>query len=125
MDLAQLVIDDEIAAMIKRTMAGIPVNDETLMLDVMHELGSSGDYLSSDVTMAHARDFTSSDVMERRIYESWEEDGRMDAYERARRKAKTILDEHEVEPLDKDVQQEIDAILARTESQLTSGALLQ
>ena len=125
MDLAQLVIDDEIAAMIKRTIAGIPVNDETLMLDVMHQLGSSGDYLSSDVTMAHAHDFTTSEIMERRIYESWEEDGGIDAYERARRKAKSILEEHEVEPLDEEVQQEVDAILATTERKLSSGAVHQ
>jgi trimethylamine--corrinoid protein Co-methyltransferase len=124
MDLAQLVLDDEMAAMIRRTMEGIPVNDQTLMTDVTHALGSWGDYLSSDATIAHARSFTVSDIFERRVYDSWEAEGRVDAYERARRKAKAILQEHEVEPLDKDVQKEIDAILAEAERKLQSGALV-
>lgn len=118
MDLAQLVIDDEIAAMIKRTVAGIVVSDETLMLDEIHAVGSWGDYLSRESTLAHARDFSMPRLFERRVYDAWLADGGSDAYERARAKARRILAEHEVEPLEKDVQQEIDAILKAAEASL-------
>jgi trimethylamine:corrinoid methyltransferase-like protein len=120
MDLAQLLIDDEIAGMIKRTVEGIVVNDATLFLDEIHALGSWGDYLSSEATMKHARDFSAPKLWERRVYEAWEADGGTDAYERARERAKTILSEHEVEPLDKDVQEEIDAIFDEAEQTLAS-----
>jgi trimethylamine---corrinoid protein Co-methyltransferase len=123
MDLAQLVLDDQIAAMIKKTVAGIAVSDETLMLDEIHAVGSWSDYLSRELTLTHMHDFSKPTLFERRVYDAWEADGKQDAYERARTKAKAILAEHEVEPLDKDVQQEIDAILDAAERKLGSGAL--
>ena len=118
MDLAQLVLDDEMAAMIEKTVAGIAVSDETLMLDEIHAVGSWSDYLARELTLTHMRDFSQPQLFERRVYDAWLADGATTAYERARSKAKAILAEHEVEPLDPDLQQEIDAILAAAEQSL-------
>jgi trimethylamine--corrinoid protein Co-methyltransferase len=115
LDHTQLVIDDEIAGMIKRIVAGVEVSDETLMLDEIHAVGSWSDFLSRDLTLAHTRDFSAPALFDRRVYEAWMEDGGTSAYECARIEARRILAEHEVEPLDKDIQQEIDAILAAAE----------
>ena len=38
-DYDQMVMDDEFAKMIKYVVQGIQVNDETLALDVIHEVG--------------------------------------------------------------------------------------
>ena len=55
-DYGQLLMDCEFARMIKFTIGGIPVNDETLMMEDIHEVGSQGDFLSLDATLqAHAR----------------------------------------------------------------------
>lgn len=118
MDLAQLVLDDEYAAMIRKTVAGITVSDESLMLDEIHAVGSWSDYLTRELTLTHVHDFSNPRLFERRVYDAWAADGKLDAYDRACRKTKTILAEHEVEPLDKDVQQEIDAILETAERSL-------
>jgi trimethylamine--corrinoid protein Co-methyltransferase len=123
MDLAQLVLDDEYAAMIRQTVAGIAVDDESLMLDEIHAVGSWSDYLSRELTLERVRagGFSNPRLFERRVYDAWEQDGMLDAYERARTKASTILDEHEVEPLCADVQEEIDAILEAAEHGLGSA----
>jgi trimethylamine--corrinoid protein Co-methyltransferase len=47
-DFGQLVMDNEFARMIKHTVAGIPVDDETLMVDEVHAVGAFGDFLSRD-----------------------------------------------------------------------------
>jgi len=39
---AQLVMDNEFAGMIKHVVKGIPVIDETLAVDVIHEIGPFG-----------------------------------------------------------------------------------
>jgi trimethylamine---corrinoid protein Co-methyltransferase len=122
MDLAQLVIDDEMVTMLEKTMEGIVVSDDTLMLDEIHAVGSWGDYLSREATVAHARDFSAPKLFERRVYDAWMADGGQDAYECARSKARSILADREVEPLDKDVQREIDAILDAAERSLGATA---
>ena len=38
-DYGQMVMDNEFARMIKYVVQGIPVNDETLAVDVIHEIG--------------------------------------------------------------------------------------
>ncbi|NIO04388.1 MAG: Trimethylamine methyltransferase MttB, partial [Proteobacteria bacterium] len=39
LSFAQLVMDNEFARMIKHVVKGIPVNDETLAVDVIREIG--------------------------------------------------------------------------------------
>jgi trimethylamine--corrinoid protein Co-methyltransferase len=51
-----LLICDEIAHMIERVMAGIQVNDETLALDVIEEVGFQGNFLTHRHTMRFFRE---------------------------------------------------------------------
>ncbi len=54
-DYGQLVLDCEIARMIKHTLQGIPVNDDTLAIDTIKEVGPGGDYLMHEHTFNHMR----------------------------------------------------------------------
>ena len=47
-DFGQLVMDNEFARMIKFVCKGIPVNDEMLAADVIHEIGIGKDFLGHD-----------------------------------------------------------------------------
>ncbi|UCH98684.1 MAG: trimethylamine methyltransferase family protein, partial [Candidatus Aminicenantes bacterium] len=44
-DFGQLVLDAEFARMIKHVVKGIPVDDETLAINVIKETGPFGDFL--------------------------------------------------------------------------------
>ena len=114
-DLAQLVVDNEIARMIRKFVAGVAVNDGTLALDEIRDVGSFKDYLSTDFTYAHMRELSISTLLDRRVRMEWEADGAMDAAARARKEALRILDEHTVEPLPDDVSGGLDRILADVE----------
>jgi trimethylamine---corrinoid protein Co-methyltransferase len=102
-DAAQFVLDNELAAMVRHTVAGIPVTDETLAVDDIHAVGPFGDFLSLDATMRHMRSQSQPTLMDRRVREEWQGTGGHDAYARAQAKAREILAEHRPEPLPEDV----------------------
>ncbi len=55
LSLAQLVIDDEMVAYARRHRRGLAVDDASLALDVVREVGIAGSYLETDHTFAHHR----------------------------------------------------------------------
>jgi trimethylamine--corrinoid protein Co-methyltransferase len=55
LSLAQLVIDDEMVAYARRHRHGFAVDDPSLALDVVREVGIAGSFLETDHTFAHHR----------------------------------------------------------------------
>jgi trimethylamine--corrinoid protein Co-methyltransferase len=55
LSLAQLVIDDEMVAYVRRHRRGFAVDDTSLALDVVREVGIAGSFLETDHTFAHHR----------------------------------------------------------------------
>ena len=119
-DCAQLVMDAEIARMVKRTVTGIPVNDETLAVDDIVDVGSFGDFLSLDATLRHMRDHVQPQLIDRRVREDWATDGSTDLYQRARERALQILSKHRPPALSHDVTAQIGRIIQDAEAELLS-----
>ena len=117
-DLAQLVLDNEIAGMIKHAVCGIPVNDETLAVDVIKSLGIGQDYLSHETTFNHMKTQSQAYLLDRRMREDWEADGSKDMYQRAHDKMIHILETHQPVPLPDDVLASIRSIVDAAEEEL-------
>ncbi len=117
-DLAQLVLDDEIAGMIKYALNGIPVNDKTLAVDVIKEMGIGKDYLSHDTTFAHMKSQSQAHIIDRRMREDWTAGGSKDAYQRAHDKMIEILDNYEPPALPDNVLSSIRSIVVEAEKEL-------
>jgi trimethylamine--corrinoid protein Co-methyltransferase len=98
----QFVIDNEILGMTTRVVRGIEVNDDTLALDAIDEVGPGGHFLISDHTIRHMRSefYYPSAVVNRQGWDMWQQDGGLDARERAKDIAQDILANHQPEPLD-------------------------
>ena len=118
LDYGQLVLDNELAAMIRQFVLGIEVSDETLLLDEIHAIGSSGDFMSTEATLAHMRDCSTPRLLDRRVYEDWQADGGRDAIEKARQQAREILRNHKPQALDPDVAGEIRRIVDEADASL-------
>jgi trimethylamine---corrinoid protein Co-methyltransferase len=114
-DFGQLVMDDEFAGMIKQCVGGIPVSDETLALDVIHEVGPFGDFLSHDHTMAHMRGTSQPALIDRRVRDEWAAMGSSTLQERALAKARVIIETHVPDPLPDGVADKLAAIVAGAE----------
>jgi trimethylamine--corrinoid protein Co-methyltransferase len=93
---------------------GIVVNDETLAVEIIRDVGPGGNYLSQHHTRQHMRKRWQPALMDRRSYDVWEQkkDGARDW---AREKAQQILEEYHPEPLDIKLQDELQRILTGIE----------
>jgi len=98
--LESLVMNDEIIAMARRFMRGITVNDETMMLDVIHRVGPDGHYLAEPETAAYCRqEIWVPRLMDRQPYQDWKAAGALTMEQRIRRRLKEILATHKPRPL--------------------------
>ena len=120
-DYGQLVMDNEFARMIKHVVQGIAVNDETLAVDVIHEIGVGKNFLSHDHTFKHMRSQSQPKLIDRRTREDWEAGGQSDLYQRALEEARYILENHKPEPLPENVLTTIRSIVAESEAELGVG----
>ncbi len=111
-DLGQLVMDDEIARMIKFAVGGIAVTDETMAVDDIAGVGAFGDFLSLDATLRHMRELSQSDLLDRRVREDWESRGATDLAARARARALELVESHRPLPLDPDAAEQMRRIIA-------------
>ena len=113
--LEQLVICDEIINYIKRFMQGVEVNDETLALDLIHQVGHKGDFLGNKHTRQYFRKDWYPNLFDRVTYEAWEKAGNKSLQERANERVEYILKNHQPEPLPVDIQQAIDRIVSEAD----------
>ena len=116
-DLAQLVIDNEIAGMIKNAVNGVTVNDETLSVDIIKEMGIGKDYLAHESTFKHMKSQSQAQLIDRRMREDWEAVGSPDIYKRAHDKMLEILETYEPPPLPDDVLGNIRSIIEKAEKE--------
>jgi trimethylamine--corrinoid protein Co-methyltransferase len=115
--LAQLAICDEILGWLEHFVRGVEVNDETLAVDLIDEIGPDGQYLDSEHTLAHFRERWYPTIIDRNNYDSWQAKGGKTLSQRAAERVESILAEHKPEPLPKDVAQTVHAIVERAETQ--------
>jgi len=111
--LQLMAIDNDLIGFIRAATAPVNVTEETLALDVVEELGPTGDYLGHSHTYQHFREPYYSDLADKRQYDDWLDQGGSTMEERAARQVEEILEDHEPEPLPEDVQRELQAIVER------------
>ena len=117
-DYGQLVLDCEIARMIKHTVQGFQVTDDSLALDVIKEIGPGGHFLMHQHTFDRMKTQSQPEIIDRRARDVWEAAGATTAYERAVKKAQWILENHKPEPLPDDVLATIRSIVVETEKEM-------
>jgi len=117
-DLAQLVLDHEIAQMLLYSLQGVPVNDETLSIDIIKEMGIGKDYLAHTSTYDYMRTQSQANLIDRRMREDWEFAGSKDMYTRANDKVHNILETHKPAPLSESVLSDIRMIIDASEKEL-------
>jgi len=117
-DYAQLVMDAEFARLVKYTVNGVAVNDETLSVDVINDVGAFKDFLSHEDTYRHMRSQSQTKLVDRRVREEWAADGSTTLYDRARAEALRLLETHEPTPLPEGAAEEMAAIVADAEREL-------
>jgi trimethylamine--corrinoid protein Co-methyltransferase len=117
-DYAQLVLDSEFIRMIKHVIRGFAVDGESLAVDVIKSVGTSGDFISQMHTLEHMQDHSQPQFMDRSRMEKWKAKGARDSYQRALEKTRDILQNHRPEPLPEKVLADIRSIITETQKEL-------
>jgi trimethylamine--corrinoid protein Co-methyltransferase len=117
-DYGQLVMDNEFAAMIKHVVNGIPVDDESLAVEVIDKVGPFGQFLSEKHTFAHMRRMSQPKLIDRRVRDKWVKAGSRSMHQLALDKAREIYANHKPDPLPEEVLARMRAIVERTEEDI-------
>jgi trimethylamine--corrinoid protein Co-methyltransferase len=87
------VICDQIVDIVRRVMDGITINDDTLAVDVIREVGHGGDYLSHEHTVQHFRnEMLFPKLFVRQTIDQWVTAGSKMAHEVAHERVLEILE---------------------------------
>jgi trimethylamine--corrinoid protein Co-methyltransferase len=116
-----VVLSDEVVGMVKRFLRGVRVDDETLALDLIKEVGPGGNFIAADHTAEHFRgEFWFPSLLDRSKYDAWEAAGKHTLGDRIRARVREIIATHAVPPLPAEVDAGIDRILAAADKKASS-----
>lgn len=118
MSFGQLVMDNEIIAMTRKVLEGIPVSDETLAVDVIKSVGARGHFLGEEHTYKNMRKLSSPGVIDRRMRQFWDKNGSKDLGTVCDEKAREILASHKPDPLPEGVHKALLSIIRKREEEL-------
>jgi trimethylamine--corrinoid protein Co-methyltransferase len=113
-----MLMDNDIFGMTARVLRGIEVNDETLAVDVIDEVGPiPGHFLNR----AHTRKWWKTEIFEpmladRQPHPEWVESGSKNIVQRAKAKMAEILAKYEPTPLTKEQEKAVAEVLKEAES---------
>jgi len=109
-DFAKVVIDNEIALMLKRINRGLEFNEANFALGVIAEIGPGGTYIDNPHTLKHMRTTAVlPKVATREIRTTWEDKGRPDVNILAMNEARKILTRDNPAVFSEDVDRKIRA----------------
>lgn len=107
----QIVICDELISYVKRFMDPMVVDEESLALDVIDQVGPDGDFMSTEHTLKNFRKDWYPRLFNRQNFAEWQAAGSKTLRQRAQEMVVDILANHKPEPLPAGVQAKIDEIV--------------
>lgn len=120
----KLIIDVEMLAMMESLLGGQPVNDETLALPSIDQVGPGGHHFDTEHTLArYSTAFYNPLISTRLQYGNWVEGGSLDAAQRAHLKWKGVLKNYEEPKLDPGVEEAIQEFMARRKGEMEGMGL--
>jgi trimethylamine--corrinoid protein Co-methyltransferase len=111
---AKVVLDADLLTMVATLLDPIVVDDDTLALDAIDEVGPGGHFFGVDHTQQRFRSaFYRPMISDWRNYETWVEAGRPEAAGRAAALARRFLDAYEPPAMEPAVREELESYVAR------------
>ena len=112
----QIIFDDEIYHTHRILTQGLDTSSEGIAMDVIENVGPGGHFLSQKHTRTHMRQIWIPDLTHPRTSAGSPQP--TDIRQRAKEKLEWILAEHQPEPLEEDVQNELTKILTAAEREI-------
>lgn len=115
----QAIIDNEILNYLKNSYQDMIADDFHLAVNMIKDVGIGGTFLMHpDTSKILRKEQSSSSLTIHDTFDTWEKNGSVEFKENATKRAKEILENHNVEPLEKKVQEKIDEIIKEAKTSL-------
>lgn len=108
--LESLVMNEEMMGMVKAFGKGINTDDDHLALDLIEKIGPAGEYVTSEHTFDHWKEWFMPKLQDRSDYETWKQNGSKTMLDRVKERTQHLLDTYEPEPLDEKLKKELKEI---------------
>ena len=105
--LELVYFNNEIIGWLRKYLRNLEINEDTLALDLIHEIGPDGNFLETEHTYKHVREDWRPTLLDRLDYPRWADQGSKTVQERAKDKVKEIIKNHRAAPLPEDVVQKL------------------
>jgi len=110
------IIDDEVAGMIRWLVTDqFPVNSETIALDTIDEVHSGDSFITHPHTLRHFKKLYNPELFNKETRETWQKNGSKTTTDRARQKAKHLIDNHQPPPLAPSIESELKKVIEEIE----------
>jgi len=104
---AYIVLVNELLHMVNQYLRGIPINEETLALDLINRVGPGNHYLETEHTLKHFREVWYSGLFDRTLYDVWVMQGGKPFSERLQEQTLEVM-KHQPVPLASEIIRELD-----------------
>jgi len=109
---------DESIEWVRRYTRRVEINEDTLALDLIDQVGPDGTFLDTEHTLKYVREEWRPRLIDRRSYQRWQERGATTLQQRANQKVRHILESHCSEPFPDDVVSAVKAVVRRADEKL-------
>ncbi|MEL7567366.1 MAG: trimethylamine methyltransferase family protein [Dehalobacterium sp.] len=117
--LEKMLLDDESIGFVKRFMEGIGLTEDTLALDLIHEVGPGGNFLQKDHTYKHFRKETwYPRFFNRKHFENWIQAGQKTTKDLIRARVLELLGSDKPKILTEKIQQSLEEIINENEKRI-------
>ena len=113
--MEQLVIDNDIIAMTKKVMSGIPVTEETLAVESIKKVGIGNNFLGHKSTRDNINLPSDPMLINREMIGDWTTAGSKDLVSVAHEKVLSIMKTHEVAAIDADLHKDMVEIMHKAD----------
>jgi trimethylamine--corrinoid protein Co-methyltransferase len=103
---------DELIGWLRRYLRRLEISEETLALDLIHDIGPDGHFMETRHTLRHVREDWCPTLFDRLDCYRWAVQGATTLQQRANRKVRTILEHHRAPPLPPSVVQAIEGVVS-------------
>lgn len=117
------VICNDVLGNVLRIIRGTEVNDETLAVEVIKEVGPEGNFLGHKHTLKHIREeLYLPTIFDRTPEMTWAKAGSKPIHQVAKERVEKILKEHYPQPLPRDIQAKLSEIVKQAEREQVKRA---
>jgi len=110
--LESLVLNEEMMGMVRQFGKGINTDKDHLALDLIEKQGPGGEYVTTDHTFEHWKEWFMPKLQHRGDYETWKADGSKTMSDRVKERTDELLKTHQPEPIEDKLKQELHKIIA-------------